>query len=80
MLDWLESGYLALVGVKHEVYVQADFLQFVMEEGLSPGDVLHVYTAKMIQPDYLITADKKQAQVAKSLNMTSYNPEKESWK
>jgi len=80
VLDWLQNGYLALLGIKYETYLEADFLQFVMVQGLSPGDALHVYTATMVQPDYFITADKKQTQIAKSLNMTSYNPEKEVWK
>lgn len=80
VLDWLQSGQLALLGIKYAVYLEADFLKFVMIEGLSSGDALHVYTATIVQPDYFITADKKQSKVAKSLNITSYNPEKEVWK
>jgi len=80
LLDWLQNGYLVLVGIKYESYLRKDFLQLIMDEGLSPGDTLHIYTALLVEPDYFITADTRQIEVVNSLGMVSFNPEKELWK
>ncbi len=79
MLDWLQGGFLVLVGVKHEDYLRGNFLRFIMVEGMSPGDALHLYTALLIQPDYFITADTGQMEVVRKMGIAPFNPEKESW-
>lgn len=45
---------------------QPDFLHLISEEHLRPGDALHLYTADLLQPDLLVTADLNQLKVAKS--------------
>ena len=79
MLDWLEKGRLVFIGVPHERYLRLEFLRFIKDEHLSPGDALHLYTANLIQPDLLVTTDSNQIRVARSLGLKSFNPEKQVW-
>jgi len=78
-LVWLERGHLVFIGVPPESYLRLEFLRFIVNEHLSPGDALHIYTANLIQPDLLVTADSNQIRVTRSLGMKAFNPEKQVW-